>query len=96
MKGIIQQMEESKVQSWDKFTQKDLDDLVMAIELGVIEDAKYRKKRIEELESNRKFLIKRAKELNKRIPFEVVYHSFLSFNRTYVTSEYLEKYKEWL
>jgi hypothetical protein len=97
MKGIVQQMEEksTEVVSFGKFSKEDLDNLFLKLKKAAEEDAKYRKLRNKELESNRKHLFKRSKELNKEIPFEVAYHGYLSFNKTYVNQEFLDKYKEW-
>ena len=100
LKGIVQQMRESEFHTWDKPTQKGweevLKDLEKRMEVALVEDKKYRKKRLKELENNRKFLNKRAKELNKEIPFEVAYHCFLSYNKTYIGSDFINKYEEWL
>lgn len=96
MKGIVKQMQESEVKEWGKFTQKDLDELLNSLKIAAEEDANYRKDRLKELESNRKAVFKRSKELNKEIPLELAYHCYLSYSKTYVGSEFLEKYKEWL
>ena len=97
MKGIVQQMQESKVISVDgKFTKKDLDDLLNNLKIVAKEDSEYRKNRLKEMEDNRKAIFKRSKELNKEIPLELAYHCYLSYGKTYVGSEFLEKYKEWL
>jgi hypothetical protein len=98
MKGIVQQMleRESVVTVYNKFTQQDLDNLSVYISLAAEKDLEYKKERLKELRSNEKAIFKRAKELNKPIPLEVAYHCYLSYNKTYVGSEFLEKYKEWI
>lgn len=97
MKGIVQQMQEaSTVVLNGRFTKEDLDNLSVLLSLAAEKELKYRKERLKEMKSNEKYLSKRAKELNKPIPFEVAYQGYLSFNKTYVGSGFLEKYKEWL
>lgn len=97
MKGIVQQMQESPTVIIDgKFTKEDLGNLSVLLSLAAEKESKYRKERLKEIKNNEKYLIKRAKELNKPIPFEVANHGYLTLNKTYVGSEFLEKYKEWL
>lgn len=90
----MQQMREcEEVKVWDKITKEDFKE---ALEKIIIKDKKRRKERLKEMEDNEKFLKQRAKELNKEIPFEVAYHGFLKYCKTYVNSEFIDKYKEWL
>ena len=96
MKGIFQQMQEGKVFEGGKFTQKDFDDLSNSLKIAAEKDSEYKTNRLKEMESNRKAIFKRSKELNKEIPLELAYHCYLSYGKTYVGSEFLEKYKEWL
>jgi hypothetical protein len=93
-KGIVQQMRESEeVKVWDKITK---DDLKNVLETATVADKERRKERLKEMKNNEKFLKQRAKELNKEIPFEVAYQGFLSYDKIYVNSEFIDKYKEWL
>jgi len=96
MKGIVQQMQDAEVVERGKFTQKDFDELSNNLKIAAEKDTEYKKNRLKELEINRKALLKKSKELEKEIPFELAYHCFLSYNKTYVGSEFIEKYKEWL
>ena len=96
MKGIVQQMQEAKVVEWNKFTQKDFDNLSKNIKIAAEKDIEYRKNRLKKMESNKKAILKRSKELGKEIPLELAYHCYLNYNKTYVGSEFLQKYKEWL
>ena len=47
------------------------------------------------LKENEKHILKRSKELNKEIPLELAYHCYISFNKTYVDVDFVNKYKEW-
>lgn len=97
MKGIIQQIEDKEVVYYDgKFTQEDLDNITRHLKIAIKKYSEYRKKRLKELENNRKALVKKSKKLKKEIPFELAFHCYLNFNRTYVTTDFLKKYKEWL
>lgn len=96
MKGIYHRMQESKVHTLGKFTQEDLDTLVENLKIAEKENEEYKIKRLKELEDNRKALVKRSKKLGKEIPFELAWHYYLSYPKTYTGSEFLEKYKEWL
>lgn len=97
MKGIYYQIQEAKVTNIKgKFTSEDLKSIKEYFNSGIIAYEKYRKTRLEEMENNRKVLIKKAKELDKDIPLELAYHCFLTFSKTYVSSDFLKKYKEWL
>ena len=93
MKGIFQQMREGRVLEWgEEITQQDLEIFKEVVE----RESKIREDWLKGREENRKALNKKAKELKKQIPFEVTYHCFLAPYRTYVNTEFLEKYKEWL
>lgn len=96
MKGIVQQMREAKVFKWGEFTQKDFDNLSNSLKIAAEKDSEYRTNRLKEMESNRKAIFKQSKELNKEIPLELAYYTYLSINKRYVGSEFVEKYKEWL
>ena len=96
-KGIMQQIRESKVTVLDgKFTQEDIENLKFKLKEGAEQDRKSKQEFLKERETNRKALNKKSKELGKQIPFEVAWHCFLAPYRTYVNSEFLETYKEWL
>lgn len=96
-KGIMQQIRESKVVTLDgKFTKKDLEELAYKIQESVGEDYERKQKWLKERDVNRKELNKKSKELGKEIPFEVAWHCFLAPYQTYIRSEFLEIYKEWL
>ena len=96
-KGIMQQMRESEVTILDgKFTQEDIENLKFKLKEGAEQDKKAKQEFLKERETNRKALNKKSKELGKQIPFEVAWHCFLAPCRTYVNSEFLETYKEWL
>lgn len=86
----------SVISDYGVFTQEDLDNLSVSLSLAAKKDEEYRKERLKEMKDNEKALSKRSKELNKRIPFELAYYSYLSINKRYVGSEFVEKYKEWL
>jgi hypothetical protein len=93
MKGIFQQMREQEIAIWDgRFTKQDLDNLEIALE----KDLKIRKEFIKTRTENEKALTKKSRELNKPIPFELAWHTYLAPYQTYVGSEFLEKYKEWI
>lgn len=96
-KGIMQQIRESEVTTLDgKFTKKDLEELSYKIQESAKKDYKLKQEWSKEREANRKTLNKKSKELGKEIPFEVAWHCFLAPYQTYVGSEFLETYKEWL
>lgn len=96
-KGIIQQMRENEVFVLDgKFSKKDLEQLSYKIEESAKKEQKRKKEWLKEREINREELNKKSKELGKEIPFEVAWHCFLAPFQTYVSSEFLETYKEWL
>ena len=96
-KGIMQQIREGKVTVlYGKFTQEDIENLIFKLKEGAEQDRKSKQEFLKEKETNRKALNKKSKELGKQIPFEVAWHCFLSPYRTYVNSEFLETYKEWL
>ena len=96
-KGIMQQMRESGVTILDgKFTQEDIENLKFKLKEGAEQDKKAKQEFLKERETNRKALNKKSKELGKQIPFEVAWHCFLAPCQTYVNSEFLETYKEWL
>lgn len=98
-KGIWQQIQESKVTSINReFTKEDLEDIKSYITLSLKDSEYYRKNRLKEIETNRKALVKKSKELGKQIPLELAYHCYLTYNKTYIyiSSLFLEKYKEWL
>ena len=88
------QERESVVTVYGKFTQEDLHNLSVSISLAAEKSLKYKKERLKEMKSNERAIFKRSKELNKPIPFELAYYCYLSFNKRYVGSEFLEKYKE--
>jgi len=96
MKGIVEQMRDSKHIVLDgKFTKEDFDNMVNKLKIIQEEDLQYRSNRMKELKENEKHMLKRSKELNKEIPLELAYHCYLSFNKTYVGSDFMNKYKEW-
>lgn len=93
----MQQIRESEVATLDgKFTKKDLEELAYEIQESAEKDYKRKQEWLKEREVNRKALNKKSKELGKQIPFEVAWHCFLAPYQTYVNSEFLETYKEWL
>ena len=93
----MQQIRESEVFVLDgKFTQEDIENLKFKLKEGAEQDRKAKQEFLKERETNRKALNKKSKEIGKDIPFEVAWHCFLSPYRTYVGSEFLETYKEWL
>lgn len=96
-KGIMQQIRESEVFVLDgKFSKEDLEQLSYTIKESAEKDYKRKKEWLKEREVNRKELNKKSKELGKEIPFEVAWHCFLAPYQTYIGSEFLETYKEWL
>lgn len=96
-KGIMQQIRESETATLDeKFTKEYLKDLSYKIQKSAEEDYKRKKEWFKEREINRKELNKKSKELGKEIPLELAWHCFLAPYQTYVNSEFLETYKEWL
>ena len=95
--GILAQIRKQEPLYWNKkLTQEDLENLKNMLEKSIKKDTQLRKEFIKEREDNRKALNKKAKELGKEIPVEVAWHCFLAPYKTYVGSEFLEKYKEWL
>ena len=93
----MQQIRESGVTVLDgKFTQEDIENLKFKLKEGAEQDRKAKQEFLKERETNRKALNKKSKELGKEIPFEVAWHCFLAPCQTYVSSEFLETYKEWL
>lgn len=48
-----------------------------------------------EIEMNIKHLNKRSKELGKEVPLMLLLYS-TTIHKSYVGSEFIEKYKEWL
>lgn len=96
MKGIIQQIQEKEILKWDKITQKDLEDLAYKIKKSSEQDYIRKQEWLKERENNRKSLNKISKELGKEIPFELAWHCYLAPYQTYVSSDFLETYKEWL
>jgi hypothetical protein len=95
--GIMQQIRESEVVTLNgKFSKKDLEQLSYKIKESAEIDYKRKKEWLKEREINRKALNKKSKELEKEIPFELAWHCFLAPYQTYVNSEFLETYKEWL
>ena len=96
MKGIIQQIQEKEILKWDKITQKDLEDLAYKIKKSSEQDYIRKQEWLKERENNRKSLNKISKELGKEIPFELAWHRYLAPYQTYVSSDFLETYKEWL
>lgn len=96
MKGILQQIRENEVIYSDRLTQKDIEDLACKIEESIKQACKRKKEWLKEREVNRKALNKRAEELKQEIPLEVAWHCFLAPYQTYVNTEFLEIYKEWL
>lgn len=96
-KGIMQQIRESEVFVLDgKFSKKDLEQLSYKIKESAEKDYKRKKEWLKERRDNEKALNKKSKELGKEIPFEVAWYCFLAPYQTYVNSEFLETYKEWL
>lgn len=97
MKGILQQMREIEVITYNsKFTREGLDSTNSILAKAATEEVDYREKRLNEMEDNRYSLVKKSKELGKEIPLELAYHCFISYTKTYVGFDFLEKYKEWL
>ena len=96
-KGIMQQIRESEVTILDgKFTKEDIENLKFKLKEGIEQDRKRKQDFLKEREKNRKSLNKKSKELGKDIPLELAWHCFLAPYQTYVTSDFLETYKEWL
>jgi len=96
MKGIVEQMKESDHVVIDgKFDKKDFDKIIEKLKIAEEEDITYRSDRLKELKENEKHIVKRSKELNKEIPLELAYHCYLNFNKTYIGSDFINKYKEW-
>lgn len=96
MKGIVEQMRDSKHIIIDgKFTKEDFNNIANKFKIAQEEDLQYRSNRIKELKENEKHIFKRSKELNKEIPLELAYHCYLNFGKTYVGSDFMNKYKEW-
>ena len=93
----MQQMRESGYITYgDMFSKEDLEQLSYKIKESAEIDYKRKKEWLKEREINRKELNKKSKELGKEIPFEVAWHCFLAPYQTYINSEFLETYKEWL
>lgn len=96
MKGLIQQMEErGKVHILKPFTEEDIIDIQKKLKQALEKDFKDRENRFKEIEENRLHLLKKSKEFGEEIPVELMYHA-LSFHRTFVGTEFFEKYKKWL
>ncbi len=96
-KGIMQQIRESEVTILDgKFTKEDIENLKFKLKESIEQDRKRKQEFLKKREINRKELNKKSKELGKEIPFELAWHCYLAPYQTYVGSEFLETYKEWL
>lgn len=94
IKGILAQINQKPSQLNEDISIKDLQDIVSSI---IKESNKQRKKNDKVAKENIKHLQKRAKELNKEIPIQLLVLLSPNINpKGIISSSTYFKYKEWL